>query len=192
MCLYLFSVLVMFHFAYNLIQLYKGIDASLMPLYGPTARAFIPCTSVGRANKHWVGGKDEWVVFVRDGARWYQFNVYSKEEIEVPSVHNVGIHPDDPFRYHCNMMRLELLKIQIVKKPYNAGLGVWNYYIIAVFDKMIAIMRGGIDLQWRILKNGCLASSQTYVDAIHDLHERIYAVTGPRGDVYVWDPLEWG
>lgn len=162
-----------------------------MQLDGPTENAFIPVRSVGRANKHWVGANGEWVAFVREGARWFLFNVYTNEEIEVPSVRNVDIHPDDPFRYHCNMMRMELLKIQIVRRPYNAGGGVWNYSLIAVFDKMIAIMRGGDDPQWRILNNPFLAPS-TYVDAIQDLQERIYAVTAPLGDVLVWEPLEWG
>jgi hypothetical protein len=85
---------------------------------------------------------------------------------------------------------MQLLKIQITAEPYRVG-NKWNYYVIAVFDKMIAIMRGGSrDVQWRILRNDYLAPSR-YVDAILT-SGRIYAVTAPRGDVLVWDPTIWG
>ena len=83
-----------------------------MPLDAPAARAFIPCRSICRANKHLVGAYGEWVALVQDGERWYLFNVYTMEEIQVPNVRNVGIHSSDPFRYRFNMMHsMELLKI---------------------------------------------------------------------------------
>lgn len=162
-----------------------------MQLDGPTVGAFLPVTTLGRGNKHWAGGKGPWIAFVRDGARWTLFNVYTKEEIEVPSVRDVEIYPDSPFRFHCDLMRLELKKIQIAVEPYNVGDGVWHYFLIAVFDKTIAIMRGGVDPHWRILSNDFVVPAK-YVDAIQDLQQRIYAVTAPHGDVFVWDPLEWG
>jgi hypothetical protein len=85
---------------------------------------------------------------------------------------------------------MQLLKIQITAEPYRVG-HRWNYYVIAVFDKIIAIMRGGSrDVQWRILRNDYLAPSR-YVDAILTTG-RIYAVTAPRGDVLVWEPTIWG
>ena len=51
-------------------------------------------------------------------------------------------------------------------------------------------MLGGEETEWRILKNNFLAPS-LYTDAILD-SGRIYAVTEPRGDVLVWEPLEYG
>ena len=162
-----------------------------MPLDGPEARAFIAVRSIGRSNKHWVGCNDEWIAFVRERSRWYLFNVYTNDEIQVPRVRDVGIHPEDPFRYHRNMMSVELLKIQIVRKPYKDAGGVWNYFLIAVFDKMIAIMRGGVDSHWKILNAARLAPS-TFVDAIQDLQDRIYAVTELHGDVFLREPTEWG
>jgi hypothetical protein len=51
-------------------------------------------------------------------------------------------------------------------------------------------MMGGMDSDWRILKNDFLRPS-FYADAIYD-EGRIYAVTEPRGDVLVWQPMEYG
>ena len=59
-----------------------------------------------------------------------------------------------------------------------------------MFDKIIAIMLGGRDSDWRILNNDFLRLS-FYADAILD-EGRIYAVTEPRGDVLVWELLEYG
>ena len=72
---------------------------------------------------------------------------------------------------------MELVKIQMPVAPYKIG-DSWNYYLIAVFEKFIAIMRGGSDHDWRILRNDHLPPSR-YVDAILDA-ERIFAVTSPR------------
>ena len=102
-------------------------------------------------------------------------------------VHEIGIHPNDPFRYRCNMMSTELLKIQIVPKPYRTGNDAWNYFLITVFDKMIAIMRGRVDSHWKILNATGLALSR-YVDAVQDFQDRICAVTKPHGDVFLWEP----
>ena len=77
---------------------------------------------------------------------------------------------------------MELLKIQIPKVPYKVG-NIWHYYLIAVFDKFIAILIGGSDPQWKILRNDHLPPSR-YVDAIL-YEEEIYAVTAPGGDVHV-------
>ena len=117
------------------------------------------------------------------------FNVYTQTVVDLPSVRNVGIHPDGPFVYRYDMTRMQLLKIQITNTPYRIG-GIWNYYVIAVFDKFIAIMRGARDQNWRILRNDFLAPSR-YVDAILD-GDRICALTAPRGDLFVWEPTVWG
>ncbi|KAM0918221.1 hypothetical protein ACQ4PT_008839 [Festuca glaucescens] len=53
-----------------------------------------------------------------DQVRWTLLNVYTKAEITLPSIRNVGIHPDDHFRYHCEMASLVLLKIQITGEPF--------------------------------------------------------------------------
>jgi hypothetical protein len=169
---------------------------------------------IGRNNKHWVGANGDWVAFVQDQAQWTLMNVYTKAEITLPSIRNVGIHPDDHFRYcsisryftiffdlfkpkvfkippryHWEMASLVLLKIQITGEPFMFE-GRWHYCAIAVFDKTLAIMMGGMDSDWRILKNDFLRPS-FYADAIYD-EGRIYAVTEPRGDVLVWQPMEYG
>ena len=168
----------------------QGINASLMPLDAPLARAFVPCAQNGHGDKHWVGANGEWVAVVQDQARWSLLNVYTKEEIPLPSVRNVGITPQGPFLYRYQLAHMQLLKIQITAEPYRTG-NIWNYYAIVVFEKIIAIMRGGTrDMQWRILQHDFLAPSR-YVDAVL-MSERIYAVTAPTGDVLVWDPTIWG
>ncbi|KAM0911208.1 hypothetical protein ACQ4PT_013652 [Festuca glaucescens] len=169
--------------------LIRGIDASLTPLDSTAVSAFVPCRVIGRNNKHWVGANGDWVAFVQDQAQWTLLNVYTKAEITLPSIRNVGIHPDDHFRYHWEMASLVLLKIQITGEPFLFE-GRWHYCAIAVFDKTIAIMMGGTDSDWRILKNDFLRLS-LYADAIYD-EGRIYAVTEPRGDVLVWQPMEYG
>lgn len=168
----------------------QGINAKVMPLDAPSAGAFVPCVDAGPGLKHWVGANGEWVAFVQDQARWYLLNVYTNVEIEVPSVQNVGIYyHHSPFHYHHDMARIRLNKIQIASPPELVG-NRWRYDLIAVFDKFIAVMRGGRDVNWRILCNDFLAPSR-YVDAIMD-GERIYAVTSPSGDVLVWEPTIWG
>ncbi|KAM0908765.1 hypothetical protein ACQ4PT_015247 [Festuca glaucescens] len=169
--------------------LIRGIDASLTPLDSAVVSAFVPCRVIGRNNKHWVGANGDWVAFVQDQAQWTLLNVYTKAEITLPSIRNVGIHPDDHFRYHWEMASLVLLKIQITGEPFLFE-GRWHYCAIAVFDKTIAIMMGGTDSDWRILKNDFLRPS-LYADAIYD-EGRIYAITEPRGDVLVWQPMEYG
>lgn len=72
-----------------------------MPLDSPSTRAFVPSRAIGRNNKHWASANVEWVAFVHEQARWSLLNLYTKQEISLPSIRNVGIHPDDPFRYHC-------------------------------------------------------------------------------------------
>ncbi|KAM0922830.1 hypothetical protein ACQ4PT_005923 [Festuca glaucescens] len=124
--------------------LIRGIDASLTPLDSAAVSAFVPCRVIGRNNKHWVGANGEWVAFVQDQAQWTLLNVYTKAEITLPSIRNVGIHPDDHFRYHCEMASLVLLKIQITGEPFLVE-GKWHYCAIEVFDKTIAIMMGGRD-----------------------------------------------
>ncbi|KAM0869390.1 hypothetical protein ACQ4PT_040719 [Festuca glaucescens] len=98
--------------------LIRGIDASLTPLDSAAISAFVPCRVIGRNNKHWVGANGEWVAFVQDQAQWNLLNVYTKAEITLPSIRNVGIHPDDHFRYHCEMASLVLPKIQITGEPF--------------------------------------------------------------------------
>ncbi|KAM0829365.1 hypothetical protein ACQ4PT_066916 [Festuca glaucescens] len=98
--------------------LIRGIDTSLTPLDSAAVSAFVPCRVIGRNNKHWVGANGEWVAFVQDQAQWTLLNVYTKAEITLPSIHNVGIHPNDHFRYHCEMASLVLLKIQITGEPF--------------------------------------------------------------------------
>ncbi|KAM0837989.1 hypothetical protein ACQ4PT_061274 [Festuca glaucescens] len=87
------------------------------------------------------------------------------------------------------MASLVLLKIQITGEPFLVE-GRWHYCAITVFDKTIVMMMGGRDYDWRILKNDFLRPS-FYADAILD-EGRIYAVTEPRGDVLVWELLEYG
>lgn len=82
-----------------------------------------------------------------------------------------------------------MLKIQITGEPFMVG-GNWHYYVIAVFDKVVAIMLGGREPDWIILKNDFLRPS-FYADAILD-NDRIYAVTEPLGEVLVWEPLVYG
>ena len=99
-------------------------------------------------------------------------------------VRDVGIHPNDPFMYHCNMMSTEILKIQIVKKPYKSRNNSCHYFLVAVFDRMIAIPHGGVDSRWEILNNAGVTPSR-YVDVIQDFQKRIYTVTKPHGDIYL-------
>ena len=162
----------------------------LMSLDAPSASASVPWDDVGPGQKHWVGANGEWVAVVQFFSRWYLLNVYTNVQIEVPSVQNVGInYHNSPFLYHHDMARIRLNKIQIASPPQFVG-NKWKYDLIAVFDKCIAIMRGGTDVDWRILRNEFLAPAR-YVDAIMDF-TRIYAVTEPKGDVLVWEPTIWG
>lgn len=159
-----------------------------MPLDLPSGRALIPCTPVGPGNKHWVGSNGEWLAMMQEEDRCFLLNVYTHEEVPVASFRSNRILPAAPFIYRYNMARMQLLKIQIVEPPYRFG-NTWHFNLIAVFDKVVAMLRGGRDISWTILRNDFLAPSR-YVDAI--MHNaRIYAVTAPRGDVLVWDPTVW-
>jgi hypothetical protein len=173
----------------------QGIDALLMPLDRPIVEAFVPATEERIEEKeNWVGLNDEWIVMVKLNTIWHLRNIYTMEGIPVESVENTDIISEGmwwgSYRYHYQMGEMHLLKVQIVDKPFKLG-SVWQYNLVAVFDKLIAILRGGRGETWRVLRLDNLAPCK-FVDALSDRWlTRIYAVTEPRGEVAVWEPQKW-
>lgn len=153
--------------------------------------------------QHWVGGNGEWLVMIHgaDPGKLTLTNVYRSLKFTMPSLEGAGItHYKDrwqqhPFAFNFNGARINLLKIQLPKRPFLAG-GEWSYDAIAVFDKVIAIIRWPRDKVWTILPHTDSRPSKC-VDAVGSSSnserrtlDRIYAVTEPHGDVHVWQPFE--
>ena len=154
----------------------------------------------------WVGGNGEWLVMINGEhpRNLTLTNVYRSLRLTMPSLEDVGITPysdgwqsKHPFNFKFNGAVLTLLKIQLTRRPF-ISCEEWCYDAIAVFDKLIAIVRWPLETVWTILPHTDLRPSK-YVDAVGTSEnserrtlDRIYAVTEPRGDVHVWQPFEWG
>ena len=161
---------------YNLLQ---EIDALLIPLDKPTVDAFIPLDDEeGPAKKQWVGGTEEWVAFVQHPGRWCLQNVYRNVDFDLPAVERVDINPivdywerGIPLTYEYKRARIQLPKIEITSRPIMRGRDgkeEWHYSAIAVFDKLIAIIKHPRDIDWIILRHDYLAPAK-YVDTIDAL-----------------------
>jgi hypothetical protein len=104
----------------------QGIDALLMPLDRPIVEAFVHATEDRIEEKeNWVGSNDEWIVLVKLKTIWHLRNVYTMEEIPVESVENTGILSEGmwwgAYRYHYHIGEMNLMKVQIVDKPFKLG-----------------------------------------------------------------------
>jgi len=91
-----------------------------------------------------------------------------------------------------------LRKIHIAQEP-EFIYGKWEYELIAVFNRFIAILSTGRPIgtssaentdRWIVLKHISLAPGE-YIDSAWSI-ERIFVVTSYTGDVFVWEPFSYG
>ena len=115
-------------------------------------------------------------------------NVYTRQRIplakisECPEVE----HTDDlrTFKYDHGDCRLR--KIAICRVP-NRSWNYKNYEVVAIFDKLVAVLRGSTG--WILLKNQFLYMMSTVMQ--FNTRALVFAAT-TRGTVFAWDPRSFG
>lgn len=167
--------------------------------------ALVRVQEEGAGRQYWVGGVEEWMMMINvaDPCSWVLSNVYRAIKFRMPSLevsglsHYRGWLANDPFTFIYNGAKIVLQKVQFPRRPYQIN-DEWRCDAIAVFDKAIAIICWPEDKAWTFLPHTDLRPS-TYVDAVggypttdYRSFGRVYAVTKPHGNVYVWEPFVWG
>ena len=111
-------------------------------------------------------------------------NVYTRHRVPLPKI------SDCPEVEHTGIVRTFkydhgeylLWKIAICRVP-NCSWGYRNAYVVAIFDKLVAVLRGLTG--WISLKNQFLYTDE-YYDAIQ--YEGLVFAATTRGTVFAWHP----
>ena len=65
-----------------------------------------------------------------------------------------------------------------------------NYEVVAIFDKLVAVITDSMVRPWILLKNQFLYTDDEYYDAI-EYEDLVFAAT-TRGTVFAWNPHDFG
>ncbi|KAK1693332.1 hypothetical protein QYE76_010029 [Lolium multiflorum] len=158
----------------------------VVPLDHPRRTAILPFMD----NRFWVGMNGDWIAGVDSGGNWFLANIYTHQEISLPSSETCNIFREEwigfpdlpPERYMTYGRAMFLLKIVICKVPTKAG-HYSDYKLIALFNSGLAYLANGSQ-EWRLFS---LASwGVDYSDAIEH-NGFIVAVDGWTGTTYCWD-----
>jgi hypothetical protein len=163
----------------------------VVPLDHPRRTAILPFMD----NRFWVGMNDDWIAGVDSGGNWFLANIYTHQEISLPSSETCNIFREEwigfpdlpPERYMTYGRAMFLLKIVICEVPTKAG-HYSDYKLIALFNSGLAYLANGSQ-EWRLFS---LASwGVDYSDAIEH-NGFIVAVDGWTGTTYCWDQSQAG
>ncbi|KAK1618676.1 hypothetical protein QYE76_024193 [Lolium multiflorum] len=158
----------------------------VVPLDHPRRTAILPFMD----NRFWVGMNGDWIAGVDSGGNWFLANIYTHQEISLPSSETCNIFREEwigfpdlpPERYMTYGRAMFLLKIVICEVPTKAG-HYSDYKLIALFNSGLAYLANGSQ-EWRLFS---LASwGVDYSDAIEH-NGFIVAVDGWTGTTYCWD-----
>ncbi|KAK1681984.1 hypothetical protein QYE76_042832 [Lolium multiflorum] len=128
----------------------------VVPLDHPRRTAILPFMD----NRFWVGMNGDWIAGVDSGGNWFLANIYTHQEISLPSSET------------CNIFREEWITCLLK-----------DYKLIALFNSGLAYLANGSQ-EWRLFS---LASwGVDYGDAIEH-NGFIVAVDGWTGTTYCWD-----
>ncbi|KAK1598110.1 hypothetical protein QYE76_018737 [Lolium multiflorum] len=137
----------------------------------------------------------DWIAGVDSGGNWFLANIYTHQEISLPSSETCNIFREEwigfpdlpPERYMTYGRAMFLLKIVICEVPTKAG-HYSDYKLIALFNSGLAYLANGSQ-EWRLFS---LASwGVDYSDAIEH-NGFIVAVDGWTGTTYCWDQSQAG
>src|ERR671910_745995 len=127
--------------------------------------------------KAWAGANGDWVVYIGYNCEWELVNVYTRQRIplrkisECPEVE----HTDDLRTFKYDHGDCHLLKIAICRVP-NRSWNYKNYEVVAIFDKLVAILTHSmVRRPWILLKNQFLHTDE-YCDAI-EYEDLVFAAT---------------
>ena len=131
-----------------------------MPLDNDTCDVKMPSLE----GKAWAGANGDWVGYIGSNCECELVNVYTRQQVPLPKISECPVveHIDDlrTFKYDHGDCRLR--KIAICRVP-NRSWDYTNYEVVAIFDKLVAILRGLTG--WIFLKNQFLYTDE-YCDAI--------------------------
>ena len=155
-----------------------------MPLDNDTYDVKMPSLK----GKAWAGANRDWVVYIGYNCEWELVNVYSRHRVplrkisdDCPEVEYTGVLRE--FKYDHADCRLR--KIAIRQVP-NHSWGYRNAYVVVIFDKIVAIVRGSTG--WILLKNQFLYTD-VYSDAIE--YEGLVFAATTHGTVFAWNRCFW-
>ena len=142
--------------------------------------------------KAWAGANGDWVVYIGSNCEWEHVNVYTHDRVPLPK-----ISADCPKVEHTGIVRTFkynhgdslLWKIAISRVPTRS----WNYNnyeVVAIFDKLVAVVTDSTVRPWILLKNQFLYTDDEYYDAIK--YEDLVFASTTRGAVFAWDPRSFG
>ena len=114
-------------------------------------------------------------------------NVYTRQQIPLPKISEFPEveHTDDLRTFKYDHGDCRLLKIAICRVP-NRSWNYKNYQVVAIFDKLVAILRGST--RWILLKNQFLYMD-VYCDAIQ--YEGLVFAATTRGIVFAWNHYDF-
>ena len=100
---------------------------------------------------YWVGMKANWIVLIhQSGSLWHLVDIYTHQEITLPSLHTIGIEPrgppDTPTYYARDAssfwLDLCLLKVVIYEVPKPSE-DYMDYKLIALFNMGLVYLESG-------------------------------------------------
>ena len=165
-----------------------------VPLDHPPRTAILPFMD----NRFWVGMNGDWIAVVDLRGTWFLANVYTHQEIRLPSsvtcniwreelLGVVTMPPERYLRHHSNMY---LMKLVICEVPTKAG-HYADYKLIALFQSGLAYLEGGSQ-EWRFLEcHDQFSGLVHYNDAIQH-GGIIFAVDAWTGSTHSWNPAQDG
>ncbi|KAK1699011.1 hypothetical protein QYE76_015708 [Lolium multiflorum] len=118
----------------------------VVPLDHPRRTAILPFMD----NRFWVGMNGDWIAGVDSGGNWFLANIYTHQEISLPSSETCNIFREEwigfpdlpPERYMTYGRAMFLLKIVICEVPTKAG-HYSDYKLIALFNSGLAYLANG-------------------------------------------------
>ena len=128
----------------------------LVPLDNDTCDVKMPSLE----GKAWAGANGDWVVYIGSNCEWELVNVYTCHRVPLPeiSAHCPEVeHTGNVRAFKYDHGDCLLWKIAICRVP-NRSWNYNNYEVVAIFDKLVAILSGLT--RWTLLKNQFLCTNE--------------------------------
>ena len=128
--------------------------------------------------KAWAGANGDWVVYIGSNCEWELVNVYTRDRVPLPKI--IADCPEVEHTGNVRTFKYDhgdclLRKIAICRVP-NCSWNYENYEVVALFDKLVAVVNDSMVRPRILLKNQFL-----YTDEYYDF-----------GTVFTWNPYDFG
>ena len=112
----------------------------LMPLHNDMYDVKMPSLE----GKAWAGANGDWVVYIGSNCEWELVNVYTRHRVPLPKIsahcpeveHTGNLHASKYDHVDCLLRKIAICRVPNRSWNYN------NYQVVAIFDKLVAILRG--------------------------------------------------